>query len=434
MRYTLNHADLFRSNRKRLAERLLPNSVVILLSNDLFPRSADGHYPFRQDADLFYLTGIDQEDTFLLLYPDCPRDDLREVLFLRRTNETIAVWEGQKLTLQEGRARSGITSVKWNDEFTGIVNIVMSYAENVYLNLNEHDRLVNEVPYRSLRFARELQQRFPLHQYRRLAPIMHELRSVKSEPELAFIRQAIAITGRAFRRTLSFIRPGVMEYEIEAEITHEFLRNGATGHAYQPIIASGKNSCVLHYIDNNQPCRDGDLVLMDFGAEYANYAADLTRTVPVNGRFTPRQRQVYDAVLRVMRQAKNLLRPGTNLHEYNTRLVGKLVEEELLRLGVLRSEAVQQQDPENPLYKKYFMHGTSHYLGLDVHDVGSRFATLRPGMVFTCEPGIYLPDEGFGIRLENDVLVTETGPVDLMQDIPIEAEEIEALMAENRPS
>ncbi|MCS6916440.1 MAG: aminopeptidase P N-terminal domain-containing protein [Chitinophagales bacterium] len=429
MRYTLNHADLFSANRRRLADLLPPNSLAILLSNDVYPRSADGHYPFRQDADLFYLTGIDQEDTFLLLYPDCPREDLREVLFLRRTNETIAIWEGPKLTQPEARERSGIQAIKWNDEFEGIVNIVMCYAENVFLNLNEHDRLVNQVPYRSLRFARELKERFPLHQYRRLAPLMHQLRSIKAPAELELIGKAIAITEKAFRRVLSFIRPGVMEYEIEAEITHEFLRNAATGHAYQPIIASGKNACVLHYINNDQQCRDGDLVLMDFGAEYANYAADLTRTVPVNGRFTPRQRQVYDAVLRVMHQAKKLLRPGTNLHEFNTKLVGEIMQEELLRLGLLQADEVKNQNPENPVYKKYFMHGTSHYLGLDVHDVGYRFATLKPGMVFTCEPGIYIPEEGLGIRLENNILVTDGEPVDLMAGIPLEADEIEELMA-----
>ncbi|MCS6991982.1 MAG: aminopeptidase P N-terminal domain-containing protein [Chitinophagales bacterium] len=433
MRYTLNHAELFTANRQRLKTLLPPNALVLLLSNDVYPRSADGHYPFRQDPDLFYLTGIDQEDTYLLLYPDCPREDLREVLFLRRTSETIAIWEGPRLTQSEACARSGIKTIKWNDEFDSIVNIVMCYAEQVFLNLNEHDRLVNEVPYRSLRFARALQDRFPLHQYRRLAPLMHQLRSIKMPQELELIKKAIAITEKAFRRVLQFIRPGVMEYEIEAEITHEFLRNGASGHAYQPIIASGKNACILHYINNNQPCRDGELVLMDFGAEYANYVADLSRTVPVNGRFTPRQREVYDAVLRVMRQAKNLLRPGTNLHEYNTKLVGQIMEEELLKLGLLKTEEVKNQDPENPAYKKYFMHGTSHYLGLDVHDVGSRFATIQPGMVFTCEPGIYIPEEGFGIRLENNILVTEDEPVDLMAGIPIEAEEIEALMAA-RPS
>lgn len=428
MKYPSIDPNLFIENRKKFCAQLPPHSVAIFMSNDQMPRSADGQYMFRQDADIFYLTGIDQEDSMLILYPDCPRTEYREVLFLRKTSELIAVWEGHKYTIEEAQKAAGIKQVMWNDEFNLVLNTVMSYAENVYLNLNEHDRLVNEVPYKNLRFTLELKERFPLHHYHRAAQLMHELRSAKSETELALIKTAIAITEKAFRRILKFVKPGVMEYEVEAEITHEFLRNRATGHAYSPIIASGKSACVLHYVDNNQECKDGDVLLMDFGAEYANYAADLTRSIPVNGKFTPRQKEVYNAVLRVMRAATNLLRPGLNLHEYNTQTVGKLMEEELIKLGLLKADEVSKQDPDKPLYKKYFMHGTSHYLGLDVHDVGYRFATLKPGMVFTCEPGLYIPEENIGIRIENNILVTNGDPVDLMASIPVEAAELEELM------
>jgi Xaa-Pro aminopeptidase len=428
MKYLPIDPNLFIENRKKLAAKLPPGSIAIFMSNDQFPRSADGQYMFRQDADIFYLTGIDQEDSMLILYPDCPRTEYREVLFLRKTSDLIAVWEGHKYTIEEAQKVSGIKQVMWNDEFNTVLNMVMIYAENVYLNLNEHDRLVNEVPYKNLRFTLELKEQFPLHNYHRAARLMHDLRSVKSETEIALIKNAVTITEKAFRRILKFMKPGVMEYEVEAEITHEFLSDRATGHAYAPIIASGKNACVLHYVDNNQECKDGEVLLMDFGADYANYAADLTRSIPVNGKFTPRQKEIYNAVLRVMVAARNLLRPGLDLHDFNTKTVGKLMEEELIRLRILNADEVSKQDPEKPLYKKYFMHGTSHYLGLDVHDVGYRFATVEPGMVFTCEPGLYIPEENIGIRIENDILVTNGDPVDLMASIPIEAAEIEELM------
>lgn len=428
MKYSPIDPQLFVENRKKFCARLPPDSLAVFMSNDQMPRSADGQYMFRQDSDIFYLTGIDQEDSVLLLYPDCPREEYRELLFLRKTNEDIAVWEGHKYTIEEAQKVSGIKGVKWYEEFNTILNSVMCYAQSVYLNLNEHDRTVNEVPYKNLRFALDLKNRFPLHQYSRSARIMGELRSLKTETELALIRNAIAITKKAFDRILKFVKPGVMEYEIEAEITHEFIRNRATGHAYSPIIASGKNACVLHYIDNNAECRDGDMLLLDFGAEYANYAADLTRTLPVNGKFTPRQKEIYDTVLRVMKHARKLLRPGLNLHEFNTKTVGKLMEEELIRLGILKADEVAKQDEDKPLYKKYFMHGTSHYLGLDVHDTGWRFAVLKPGMVFTCEPGLYIPEENIGIRIENNILVTDGDPVDLMSSFPIETEEIENAM------
>lgn len=429
MKYDLIPASLFIENRKRFAAKLKPNSIAIFQSNDLMLRSADEKFPFRQDPDLFYLTGIDQEETIFFSYPDCPRPEYREVLFLRRTNKVIAQWEGHKLTLNEANENSGISAIYWVEDFNAILNTVMSYAENVYLNLNEHDRLSNEVPYKNFRFVQEMKDRFPLHNYMRTAPVMHELRSIKNKIEIDLIQRAIDITDKAFRRVLSFVKPRIMEYDVEAGIIHEFIRNRATGHAYSPIIASGKNACALHYVDNSKMMRDGEMLLMDFGAEYANYAADMTRTIPVNGKFTKRQRDIYNAVLRVMKQAKNMLRPGLNLHEYNTVLVGKLIEEELVKLKLLRLRDIKKQDPNNQLYKKYFMHGTSHYLGLDVHDVGSRFATVKPGMVFTCEPGIYIPQENIGIRIENNILVTKGEPVDLMASIPIEVDEIESLMA-----
>ncbi len=428
MKYTPVDPALFVENRKKFCAQLPPNSIAIFMSNDQMPRSADGQYMFRQDADIFYLTGIDQEESTLILYPDCPRTEHRELLFLRKTSDEIAVWEGHKHTVEEAQEVSGIKSVLWQEEFRTILNPLMTYADHVYLNLNEHDRLVNEVPYKNLRFALDLKEAYPLHHYCRSAQIMRELRSIKSETEIALISKAIEITRMAFSRILKFVKPGVTEYEAEAEITHEFIRNRATGHAYSPIIASGKNSCVLHYINNSEPCSNGDILLLDFGAEYANYAADLTRSIPVSGKFSPRQKEIYSAVLRVMKEARSLLRPGLNLHEYNTKTIGKLMEHELIGLGLLKADEVSKQDEDKPLHKKYFMHGTSHYLGLDVHDTGWRFATLKPGMVFTCEPGIYIPEENIGIRIENNILVTEGDPVDLMSSIPLEIDEIEAAM------
>ena len=405
-----------------------PNSIAIFHSNDEVPYSGDMNFKFRQNPDLFWLTGIDQEETMLILFPDCPRPEYREVLFLKPTNEVIAVWEGHKYTMPEAKNQSGCSTILWNTEFQTIVDLLMVPAENVYLNLNENDRAKIIVPYRDLRYANEMQQRFPLHNYVRSAPIMHKLRSIKSDAEVELIKQSCGITKKAFDRVLKFVKPGVMEYEIEAEIMHEFLRNRATSYSYYPIIASGNNSNVLHYNDNNQECKAGDLILLDFGSEYANYAADLTRTIPVSGKFTARQKDVYNAVLRVMKAAMNMLRPGTVLHQYNMVDVGKVMEEELIKLGLLKAEEVKKQDPEKPLYKKYFMHGTSHFMGIDVHDVGNRFVAIQAGNVFTCEPGIYIPEEGFGIRIENDVLVTDGAPIDLMADIPIEADHIEELM------
>ena len=419
--------QLFVENRQRFIQKMPPNSIAIFNANDEMPRSADGFHRFRQNSDLFYLSGIDQEKTVFILFPDCPKEEYREILFIKRTSEHIAIWEGEKYTKEQAREVSGIESVYWTEQFDALFPQLMQMAANVYLNLNEHSRMDTTVPDKDLRFARSLQHDFPLHNYHRSAPTMHQLRAIKSPIEVALIQQAVDITAKGFDRILRFVKPDVWEYEIEAEIFHEFLRNRATGTAYDSIVASGKNACVLHYINNNNQCKAGEVLLMDFGAEYANYAADLTRSIPVDGRFTQRQRAVYDAVLRIFKFAKSMLTPGTLMEEYHKE-IGSFVEAELIDLGLLDAAEVKEQDPKKPLYKKYFMHGTSHFLGLDVHDVGNRYEPMKAGMVFTCEPGIYIRDEGLGIRLENDILLTETGNIDLMSKIPIEAEEIEEIM------
>jgi Xaa-Pro aminopeptidase len=427
MKYHSINTQLFIDNRKRFTQELPPNSMAILLANDEMPRSADQAFVFRQNPDLFWLSGIDQEKTILIIYPDCPNPLYREALFLRKTNEVIAVWEGHKYTMNEARNTSGVQQIFWEESFESALKSLMTYCERVYVNLNENDRSDSVVPYKDIRFTNELKYNYPAHEFKRLGPIMAKLRSVKHPLEIDLIKQACGITRDAFKRVLKFVKPGVMEYEVEAEIIHEFIRQRANGHAYTPIIASGASACVLHYVENNKPCNDGDLVLMDFGSEYANYASDLTRTIPVNGRFSPRQKDVYNAILRVMKQAKTMLKPGVILAEYNKE-VGKIMESELIGLSLLDKDAVQKQDPENPLYKKYFMHGTSHFMGIDVHDIGNRYAPMQVGNVFTCEPGIYIQEEKIGIRIENDILITENGIIDLMEDIPIEVEEIEDLM------
>jgi Xaa-Pro aminopeptidase len=428
MKYLPISNKLFIENRKKFKEKLKPNSLAIFNSNDIMPTNADGTMPFRQNNDVLYLSGIDQEESILLIYPDSPEPTHREILFLRETNEHIAIWEGHKYTKEEAREASGIQTVYWLSQFDIILQQLMAECEYVYLNSNEHTRAVIEVETRDARFIKQVMQKFPLHKYERATPIMHNLRAVKSDIEIDLIQQACNITEKGFRRVLGFIKPGVMEYEIEAEFAHEFIRNRSRGFAYTPIIASGFSACVLHYIENNKECKAGDVILMDVGAEYANYASDMTRAVPVNGRFTPRQRQVYNAVLRVMRQASQMLRPGNTINEYH-KAVGKLMEQELIGLGLLNAEEVKNQQEDAPLYKKYFMHGTSHHLGLDVHDVGNKYRKFEKGMVFTCEPGIYIREENLGIRLENDFVVTDGEPIDLMRNIPIEADEIEALMA-----
>lgn len=427
MRYHRIDNELFVRNRKRFMDALVPQSVAVFNANDIMPTNADGTMRFKQNSDLFHLTGVDQEETILLLAPDARDSDHREVLFLRETNETIAVWEGEKLTVETAREVTGIQTVYWIKDFERVFNNLVNQSAHIYLNSNEHGRANVQVETRDMRFVKWCMARYPLHKYRRCAPIMEDIRAVKSKMEILLLQEACDITEKGFRRLLKAVRPGVWEYELEAELIHEFTRNRAQGFAYDPIIASGKSSCVLHYTENNRQCKKGDVLLLDIGAEYANYDADLSRTIPVSGRYTKRQRQVYDAVLRVQEAAIAMLRPGTLLKDYHTE-VGKLMEAELVGLKLLTNQDISKQDPKHPAYKKYFMHGTSHFLGLDTHDVGNWDNPIKDGNVFTCEPGIYIPEEGIGVRIEDDIHVTRKGPVNLMKNIPKQAEEIEELM------
>ena len=427
MRYNPINPQLFIDNRKRLATMLKPGSVAVFNSNDILPTNADGSLPLRQNNDLFYLSGIDQEESVLVIFPHSHDPAHREVLFLKETNDEIAIWEGAKHTKKSAYETSGIKTVYWLQNFEKVLKSIVCEAENIYLNTNEHLRASIETETRDRRFINWMKENYPLHKYERVAPVMHVLRSVKSAWEIDLLQEAIDITEKGFRRVLSFVKPGVWEYEIEAEYMHEFLRNRSRGFAYTPIIASGFNACVLHYIDNNKPCKDGDLLLMDVGAEYANYNADMTRCIPVSGKFTPRQKEVYNAVLRVMREATKLLRPGTMLGDYHKE-VGKIMEAELLKLKLITDTDIKNQNPDWPAYKKYFMHGTSHFLGLDVHDVGLWHKPIQSGMVFTVEPGIYIREENLGIRLENNILVTESGQKDLFASFPLKTDEIEDLM------
>ncbi|HET6992335.1 MAG TPA: aminopeptidase P N-terminal domain-containing protein [Bacteroidia bacterium] len=427
MRYAAINNKLFTENRKNFRAKLKSKSIAIFNSNDIQPTNADGTMPFRQNNDLFYLSGIDQEETILVLFPDCPDKEHTEILFVRETNEHIAVWEGEKLSKEQAAKNSGIKKVYWTHQFKQVLTGIIFEAENIYINSNEHVRSGNEVETRDARFYKWCRETYPLHNYERSAPIMYNLRAIKSDAEVQLIQKACDLTEKGFRRLLGFVKPGVWEYEIEAELGHEFTRHGAGFAGYQPIIAAGKNSCVLHYNINDKKCNDGDILLMDFAAGYANYQSDLTRTIPVNGKFTKRQKNVYNAVLRVMKYATKRLVVGNNITDYHKE-VGKAMEEELLKLRLITRTQIKNEDPAWPAYKKYFMHGTSHFLGLDVHDVGSRYRKFEAGMVYTCEPGIYIPEENLGIRIENDVLITKKGPVDLMKNIPIEADEIESLM------
>ena len=427
MKYLPVETKLFTSNRINFVSRLKPLSIAIFHANDEFPRSGDQAFIFKQNPDFFYLAGIDQEQSILLLFPDCPNPLYKEVLFLRQTNEQIAIWEGHKYTKEEATLASGIKTIFWLDSYDSILHSIINYAHHIYINTNENDRYSHEVPYRDMRKFEKLKARYPLHDYQRSALILRDLRPVKSAVEVQLTKKACSITNDAFRRVLKFVKPGVAEYEIEAEIIHEFVKQRATGHAYSPIIASGQNANVLHYIDNTAVCKDGDVILFDFGAEYANYNADMSRAIPVNGRFTARQRDVYNAVLRVLRAASKLLVAGTFWNEYHDE-VGLIMTDELINLGLLSANDVKNQNPEAPLYKKYFMHGTSHHLGLDVHDYASRYKAFEAGNILTCEPGIYIPAEGLGIRLENNILITDNGNTDLMADIPIEADHIEEIM------
>lgn len=427
MKYLIPNSDLFVENRNKFIKNLKTSGLAVFNANDEFPRSGDQAYSFKQNPDLYYLSGIDQEQTILILFPDCPNPLYKEVLFLRQTNEHIAIWEGHKFTKEEARRVSGIKNIFWIEDFWNIFPSLMHYAEYVYLNTNENDRYAHTVPYRDIRFIEEIKSKYPLHHYERASLIMRDLRPVKSKYEIDYTQTACNITRDAFKRVLSFVKPGVKEYEIEAEIIHEFIRQRATGHAYSPIIASGKNACVLHYNDNNQECKNGEVILFDFGAEYANYNADLSRSIPVNGKFSARQKAVYKSVLHVMKEANKMLVPGTIWNDYQDE-VGGIMTAELINLGLLDRHDVEKQNPAMPAYKKYFMHGISHHLGLDVHDVSNRYKPFEEGNLLTCEPGIYILEEELGIRLENNILITNNGPVDLMADIPLEIEEIEDIM------
>ena len=425
MKYNSLSKDIFNNNRRVFSKKLAKSSLAIFNSNDIMPTNADGTMPFKQNSDLFWLTGVDQEESVFVMVNN--NSSIEELLFLKETNEHIAIWEGAKLSKEEAKENSGIQKVYWLNDLEKILANKVSKIDHIYLNKNIHARSSSEVQTRDDRFRESIKTLFPSKGIKEVAPIMHELRFIKSDLEIELMQNACNITEKGLRRILPIIKPGIMEYEIESELMHEFLSNRSAGFAYQPIIGSGPNSCVLHYIDNNKKCLDGDVLLMDFGAEYANYASDLTRTVPVNGVFSSRQRSVYNAVHRVMKKATNMLRPGTD-HKKMQQEVVKIMEEELIMLGLFDKHDVKKQDPKNPLVKKYFMHGTSHSLGLDVHDVGDTSTPMAEGMVFTCEPGIYIRNEGIGIRLENDILITKGDPNDLMKNIPIEIDEIEELM------
>ena len=428
MKYHQIDRQLYIKNRAKFTAEMKPKSVAVFNSNDIYPISADSSMPFQQHRDILYLSGVDQEDSILVLCPDAPFEHLREMLFLKETSEHIAIWEGEKLTKETAFDVSGIRTVYWLPEFDKMLNEVMTYTDTMYINTNEHYRATVETETREARFVKNWKKKYPAHQVAKSNPILQRLRSVKDKIELDLIQNACDITEKGFRRILSFVKPEVTEYEIEAEFIHEFIRNRSKGFAYTPIIASGNNANVLHYIENNQPCKAGDLILLDVGAEYANYSSDMTRTIPVSGRFNDRQKAVYNAVLNVKNEATKLLVPGTMWKEYHIE-VGKIMTSELLSLGLLDKADVQNENPEWPAYKKYLMHGTSHHMGLDTHDYGLLYEPMQPNMVFTVEPGIYIPAEGFGIRLEDDVVIQEHGqPFNLMRNIPIEVDEIESIM------
>lgn len=431
MKYTPLSKETYVGHRERFRKLLPAGALAVFNSNDIMPTNADGTMPFRQNNDLLWMCGVDQEDSTLVIFPDAHNPRHREILFLKETSAEIAIWEGAKLTKEQAREQTGIANIFWKSEFEKVFHGLMTEASAVFLNSNEQTRADITVETRDMRFGKALRQKYPLHRYERLAPLMHTLRAVKSDGEIQQMQTACNITEKGFRRILKMIKPGVNELEIQAELMHEFLMNRSRGFAYEPIVASGFSACVLHYVQNNQECKDGDVILMDVGAEYGNYASDMTRCVPVNGKFTERQKQVYNAVLRVMRAGMELLRPGVYLADYH-RQVGHLMEKELIELGLLTASEIENQNPEWPAYKKYFMHGTSHFIGLDVHDVGHWHKPIEAGNVFTVEPGIYIREENLGIRLENDILITEDGFIDLMGNIPLEADEIEALMSENK--
>jgi len=428
MKYLPIDNKLFIKNREKFVERMQPNSMAIFNSNDIYPISADSTLPFAQHRDIFYLSGVDQEESILIIFPDAIKEEYREILFLKETNEHIAIWEGEKLTKEKALETSGIKNVYWLQDLEKTLFELMTLAANIYLNTNEHYRANIDTETRDARFIKSLQNKYPAHTYLRSQPILQRLRSIKEPQEIALIQQACDITEKGFKRILNFVQPNVMEYEIEAEFIHEFIRSRSDGFAYTPIVGSGYNACVLHYIENNQKCKAGDVILMDVGAAYANYSSDMTRCVPVSGKFTDRQKDVYNAVLRVKKAAAKMLKPGVLWAEYHIE-VGKLMTDELIQLGLISGKDVKNDDPKWPAYKKYFMHGTSHHMGLDTHDYGILTEPMQAGMVFTVEPGIYIPEENLGIRIEDNYVVQENGePINLMANIPSEIEDIEGLM------
>ena len=427
MKYLPIPSKLYEQNRQRFIKNMKPNSVAIFPANPIFPKGGDGTYGYKPDADVVWLSGVTQEKTIVVLYPDNPDKNMREVLVLLRPNELLEKWVGHKLRKDEATAMSGIKNVQWLDGFDTMIQVMMNSADIVYLNSNEHNRLDTELMRTDLAFVQDIMRKYPLHRYERAARIMKELRSIKTAEEIDLVKTAIDITAKAYNRVLKFIQPGVMEYEIEAEITHEFLRNRATGHAYGSIIASGDRARTLHYEENNQECKDGELILMDFGAEYGNYNADMTRTVPVNGKFSKRQKEVYNACLAVHNHGKKILKPGLMFPDY-VKSINEEMEKQLLKIGLLSKADIKNQDPENPAFKKYFYHGVTHFLGLVVHDIGSYTDAVKDGMLFTIEPGIYIEEEQMGIRIENNIWITKNGNIDLFKGVPITVEEIEAEM------
>ena len=427
MKYLPLDPQIFIQNRERFRKEMKPNSIAIFVSNDEVPVNGDALYPFKQNSDLFWLTGIEQEDSMLILFPDNPENKYKEVLVLVRPNELKEKWDGKRLRAKEAQQISGIPSIVWLDALDGLLQPWIHLADNIYLDSNENDRKGSLLQTRDYRFVQEMKQRYPLHNYERAAKIMTRLRAIKTSEEINVIQEAINITDKTFRRVLGFIKPGVMEYEIEAEIVHSFLSNRATGQAYGSIIASGDRARILHYVSNNQECLDGEMVLMDFGASYGGYNADLSRTVPVNGKFSKRQKEVYNACLHLHDYAKSLLKPGISILNYTDK-VGDEATKQFIKIGLLKKSDVANEDPDNKAYRKYLYHGISHHLGIDVHDLGTRTLPIQAGMVFTVEPGIYIEEEQMGIRIENNVWITKTGNKDLMKNIPITVEEIEKFM------
>lgn len=427
MKYTPIDSSLYTKNRQRFAKQMAPNSVAIFPGNPALPTNGDAIYTYRPNSDVMWLSGIVQEKSMVVLYPDNPDQSAREVLVVLRPNEHLEKWEGHKLRKEEATAISGIQNVQFLDSFDAVLQVMLHNADTVYLNTNENDRLDTSLFRPDLIFARELMARFPLHRYERAARILKDLRAIKTKEEVAVVQQAVDITEKAFRRVMQFVQPGVMEYEIEAEITHEFLRNRSGRHAYDAIIASGDRARVLHYVENNEECKDGELILMDFGAEYGNYAADLSRTIPVNGKFTKRQKEVYNAVLAIHNYCKGILKPGILFPDY-VKKANEETEKQCLKLGLISKADIKNQDPANPAYRKYFYHGMTHHLGLDVHDLGTRTEAVKEGMLFTVEPGLYIEEEGMGIRIENNIWITRNGHIDLFKNIPITVEEIEKAM------